>query len=114
MSTGGRNGPCRISSSPGALLTSHLAQSPGDSTFRGTQVICKASHPRKPMKGQPPMRLASGRPSGARAADRVLLAVTSIALAAGVNGDGVIAAASAAPAYASVLAAPAVGHTITT
>ena len=59
------------------------------------------------------MRLASGRPSGARAADRVLLAVTSIALAAGVTAAGVIAAASAAPAYASCPAAPAGGRTIT-
>ena len=59
------------------------------------------------------MRLASGRPSGARAADRVLIAVTSIALAAGVIAAGVVAAASAAPAYASLLVAPAAGHTIT-
>jgi len=59
------------------------------------------------------MRLASGRPSGTRPADRVLLAVTSIALAAGAIAAGVIATASAAPAYASVLAAPAEGHTIT-
>ena len=45
------NQPSGIASPPRTFVTLHLAQSPGDATFCGTQIICKASHPRKPAKG---------------------------------------------------------------